>query len=669
MTHAPRPDRRPGTKKAPHLARTLALLVVVSMALSSPVPSVAETAPGTALEPQQPEAEPARWARWRGPSMDGQVPAGNPPVEWDEARNVRFKVRVLGLGSGTPIVWGDTMYLLTAIPVAEGSKTDQQLEEWQTSGRDIFQGEAYQTSEQVQQFALVALDRHDGATRWTKVLRTAQPHEGIHPTNSWASGSPVTDGRHIVSFFGSQGIFVTDMEGRLVWEKDLGDLRTRKGWGEGSSPALHGDTIVIPFDHEGPSFLVALDKHNGEEKWRVSREEVTSWFTPLIVDFDGRAQVITTGAERVRSYDLETGELVWHGPGLTVNAIPTPIESSGRIYVTSGFRGEAMYAVDLARARGDIEGTDAILWEYPTDTPYVASPLLYDDTLYFFKGLKGVLTALDTRTGQPVFGPVRLPGVSLVYASPVGVAGRVYAPGREGTTVVFEHGDEFRVLATNELDDTFDASPVVIGDSIYLRGREFLYCIASDGATPNRAAATDAGPAKSASSFPTTWFGRWTGQLSMYGDSGNVQQVPMEVRIGPTDQPDRFEWTLVYGEGNRRQVRPYELVAIDASKGKYEIDEKNSIRLPGRFLGGTFASQFRVGGSWLVSRYRLAPSGGAGGASGASGDDGDPGDARLVFEILTGPDVPRISGGEGAPVVEGFDIIAYQRAELSRSSD
>jgi len=428
-----------------------------------------------------PDRGAAHWPQWRGPRMDGVAPDANPPVVWSEERNVRWKAELPGRGSGTPVIWGDAVYLLTAIPAGEGKEVDQELEDWQKSGRPLFEGKGYVRSTHEQQFAVVALDRATGRIRWRKVLGEEQPHEGIHPTSSWASASPVTDGEHLFCFFGSRGLYATDMEGKLLWKKDLGDMQTRRGWGEGSSPALHGDTLVVNWDHEGPSFLVALDKRTGREKWRRERDEVSSWFTPLVVEHDGRAQVITTGAERVRSYDLETGELVWKGPGLTVNAIPTPVASGERVYVTSGYRGSVLLAIRLDRAKGDIAGTDAVVWTHDRDTPYVASPLLYDDTLYFFKHLQGVLTAFDVETGKPRFGPVRIPELHQVYASPVGAGGRVYAPGRKGNTIVFRHGPELEILAVNQLDDGFDASPAVAEDALYLRGQRFLYCIAETG--------------------------------------------------------------------------------------------------------------------------------------------------------------------------------------------
>jgi len=327
---------------------------------------------------------------------------------------------------------------------------------------------------------LLALDRKTGEERWRRVLAEAHPHEGVHPTNTWASASPMTDGKHILAFFGSRGLYMLDMRGQVVWQRDLGDMDTRNGWGEGSSPTFHADKVVVNWDHEGESFIAALDKATGEEVWRRERDEATSWFTPLVVEHNERNQVITTGANHVRGYDLETGDLLWQGPGLTVNSIPTPVAANGRVYVTSGYRGNVLFAILLDRAKGDLEKAGAIAWRYDRDTPYVASPLLYRDTLYFFKQFTNILTTLDVTRGEPVYGPVRLNDLRTVYASPVAAAGRVYLTGRNGTTVVLRHGPELQTLAVNRLEDGFDASPAIVGNELFLRGREHLYKLVTE---------------------------------------------------------------------------------------------------------------------------------------------------------------------------------------------
>jgi outer membrane protein assembly factor BamB len=197
-----------------------------------------------------------------------------------------------------------------------------------------------------------------------------------------------------------------------------------------------------------------------------------------LVEHDGRAQVVTSGMNKVRSYDLETGKLLWEGPGLTMNPIPSPVYADGIVYATSGFRGNSLRAIRLADAKGDISSTSAQVWSLDHDTPYVPSPLLYDGVIYLLKANSGILSAYDARTGKPHYQLQRLEGVPNVFASPVGAKGRVYIPGREGTTIVIKHGPSFEVLAKNALDDGFDASPALVDNEIFLRGYRYLYAIA-----------------------------------------------------------------------------------------------------------------------------------------------------------------------------------------------
>jgi outer membrane protein assembly factor BamB len=252
----------------------------------------------------------------------------------------------------------------------------------------------------------------------------------------------------------------------------------RNTFGEGSSPALHRNHLVIVWDHQGESFVAALDKRTGKELWRRPRKEIDTWATPLVVEVNGRPQVLVGAMNSIQSYDLETGDIVWHTAGLTMNAIPSPVAEGGLAILMSGFRGNSLKAIHLGQAKGDITGTPAIAWTFDRDTPYVPSPLLYDGVLYMLKSNNGILTTFDARTGAPHYALQRLDAVPNVFASPVGAAGRVYIPGREGETVVIRHGPKFEVLATNSLDDGFDASPALVDGEIYLRGYKSLYCIA-----------------------------------------------------------------------------------------------------------------------------------------------------------------------------------------------
>lgn len=435
-----------------------------------------------------PAADDDNWPQWRGPMMAGVALEGEPPVEWSETKNVKWKVEIPGKGSASPIVWGDKIFVLTAVPTdkpatAEGPATSGQTgtppAPQGAGGPGRGQGRGPRTIQptHVQKFMILAINRRDGKTIWEKTLREELPHEGTQPTNTWASNSAVTDGKNVWAYFGSRGLFCLDMDGKLIWEKDLGDMTTKNGFGEGSSPALAKGRIVVNWDHEGESFIVALDKKTGKELWRTPRKETTSWSTPLIVEHNGKSQVITSATSLVRSYDLDTGTLIWETSGMTPNSIPSPVAANGMVYVTSGFRGNALLAIRLTDAKGDLAGSNAIVWKYDRDTPYVPSPLLYDGLLYILKSNNGILTCFNAATGEKYYGEQRLEGVANVYASPVGAGGRIYVVGRDGGAAVIERGPEFKLLATNMLDDGFDASPAVVGDEIYLRGKKYLYRI------------------------------------------------------------------------------------------------------------------------------------------------------------------------------------------------
>jgi len=333
------------------------------------------------------------------------------------------------------------------------------------------------TPTKIHEFVVLCLDRENGQVIWRTTVREAVPHEGGHTTATYASNSPLTDGEHVYAFFGSRGLHCLDAQGEIQWSRDFGLMRTRMQFGEGSSPALYGDTVVINWDHEGDSFIVALDKRTGEERWRRQRHEGTSWATPLIVTVAERPQVIVPATAASRAYDLESGETVWTCAGMTSNCIPTPVHADGVVYLMSGFRGAALQAIRLATAKDDLSEDDDFTWTHSQGTSYAPSALLCDGLLYFLRSNSGVLSCVDAATGEIHYEGQRLDGLRTVYSSPVAANGRIYVTSREGTTKVIAIGPEYEELATNELDDGFDASAAIVGDELYLRGREHLYCI------------------------------------------------------------------------------------------------------------------------------------------------------------------------------------------------
>lgn len=269
-------------------------------------------------------------------------------------------------------------------------------------------------------------------------------------------------------------------ESKNVRWKDLGRMQTRNSFGEGSSPAIHDGTLIVNWDHEGSDFIAAFDAKTGREKWRRERDEPTTWATPHVVVHAGRAQAVVGGTNRLLSYDLATGEIVWEAPGLTLNVIPSPVSANGVVYAMSGFRGNVLRAVRLADAQGVIAGPPGLPWSYDRDTPYVPSPLLYNGRLYFLKSNNGIISCFDAQSGKKLYGPERLESVPNVYASPVGAAGRIYVFGREGGAAVLADGSELKVLAQNKLEDGFDASPAIVGNEMYVRGKKYLYRISAE---------------------------------------------------------------------------------------------------------------------------------------------------------------------------------------------
>ncbi|MGH9251628.1 MAG: PQQ-binding-like beta-propeller repeat protein [Acidimicrobiales bacterium] len=420
----------------------------------------------TALTHGAPAAD-RYWPQWRGPLGTGVGPHADPPVRWSETENVRWKTELPGRGHSTPAIWGDRVFVTAAIPIGEPTAA-------------VRRAGAHDNApvSRRQRFVVLALDRRDGRILWQRTLGEEVPRESGHLTASFASPSPVTDGEHLFAYFGSHGLYGLDLDGKLLWQADLGDMETLHGHGEGSSPALAGDMVVVNWDHEGQSFVAAFDQRTGQRRWQVERDEPSSWATPIVVEDGGRRQVVVSGTRRVRGYDPATGRVLWECGGLSANVVASPVAGDGMVFAGSSYEKRALLAIRLDGARGDVTGTDRVAWTRDHGTPYVPSPLLYRGALYFLSHYQGVLTRLDARTGRDRPGAFRLAGIGNVYASPVAAAGRVYVTDRDGATLVLRDGDEPEVLALNRLDDRFSASAAVAGRELFLRGERRLYCLA-----------------------------------------------------------------------------------------------------------------------------------------------------------------------------------------------
>lgn len=408
------------------------------------------------------------WGQWRGPKATGASETADPPIRWSETENIRWKTLIPGLGHSSPVVWGDRVFVTTAVKF--GPKFEPIHDNAPGSHDNL-------PVSQRHKYVVLSLDRASGEILWEKVVNENIPHEGSHHSGSLASASPVTDGNYVYAHFGSHGLFCLDFDGNIVWQKDFEKMHSKHAHGEGSSPVLFDNTLAINWDHEGQSFVMALNKNTGKEIWKQPRKEVTSWSTPIIVNHDGKPQLIIAGTDRVRGYDLATGESIWECAGLSANVCASPVSENGIVIVGSSYDTRAMFAIKLQDAKGDITGSKNVLWSRTQRTPYVPSPLLYQGKVYFLRHYQGILSQVDAATGAEEIGPFRINGLGDIYASPVAAADRIYLTGRNGVSMVLSHSEMPRMLSVNRLDDSFSASPALVGEDLFLRGEQHLYCV------------------------------------------------------------------------------------------------------------------------------------------------------------------------------------------------
>lgn len=419
---------------------------------------------------------PGDWPYWRGPGADGMA-VGGAPLRWSDTENVKWRTDIPGLGHSSPVIWGDLIFLTTAVRTGAAAPAGAHVGEPAVQGgRSRGPGGGGPLVEHA--FDVLALDRKTGRILWQRTAKKAVPHEGGHNTyGSFASNSPVTDGTYVYAFFGSRGMYCYDFKGNLVWARDFGvEMRMRMAFGEGMAPVLHRDRIVLVFDHEGDSFIVAIDKKTGKDLWRAARDERTNWAAPLITTVGKRTEVIVAGSNRTRSYDLDTGKVIWEVAGLGANTIPQPVRQGDLVFLMTGYRNPMLMAVRLGR-EGDLTGTDAVVWTQTKGNSYTPSPVLFDNKLYALTD-SGMLSCYNATTGVPYYHQQRLPKAYSFKSSPVGAGGRLYLASENEDVIVVKMGETFEVLATNTLaDQVFIATPAIAGGEIYLRSRTTLFCI------------------------------------------------------------------------------------------------------------------------------------------------------------------------------------------------
>ena len=412
------------------------------------------------------------WLQWRGPLATGEAPNADPPTNWSETENVKWKTKIGGLGHSSPVVTDDRVYFTYAREV--GKPFEPRPDTAPGAHDNKLVSSKFE-------FVAVGLERSSGKTLWEKVLHSAIPHEGAHVSASLASASPVTDGTNVWFFFGSYGLFCLDKNGETIWEKEIGTMQTKHGHGEGASPVLSDEILAINWDHEGQSFVMAIKKKTGETIWKADREEVTSWSSPIVVKVNEQRQLIVPGTERIRSYDLVNGKVIWQCGGMSHNIVASPVSEKGMVFIGSSYEKRQMLGIRLRGAAGDITSSDHVVWSRQARTPYVPSPLLVNGHLYFLRHYQGVLTRLHATTGEEPSGPFRVGRMNEIYASPVSAAGRIYVTDRSGMTAVMSTAEQPERIAFNRLNDRFNASAALSGKQMFLRGEKFIYCLEEGG--------------------------------------------------------------------------------------------------------------------------------------------------------------------------------------------
>jgi outer membrane protein assembly factor BamB len=417
------------------------------------------------------------WPQFRGPGSRGVSEEKDLPDTWSKTKNVVWTVKIPGRGWSSPVVWGDRIFLTSAMQLkGKVEKVKPGL---------YFGGE--RSIPLPHRWTVYCIDFKTGKILWEKVAHEGVPKEGHHLKNTLASETPVTDGERIYAYFGNVGLFTYDMDGKLLWKKDLGRYRSAYSWGTASSPVLHGDRIFIVNDNEEHSFVAAIDTKTGKELWQIDRDEKSNWSTPYIWQNDLRTELVTCGKKKVRSYSLD-GKLLWELGGMSSIVIPTPFSVHDLLYVTSGYVGSPFKPIFAIKpgAKGNISLKDKqtsnefIAWFQPKGGPYNVSPVVYQNALYVLYD-RGLLAAFDATNGKPLYqpSPVRLGASEHYTASPWVYNGKLFCLSEEGQTLVIPTGgSKPDIDHKNELDELCMATPATARGSLFIRTESQLYRIA-----------------------------------------------------------------------------------------------------------------------------------------------------------------------------------------------
>lgn len=417
----------------------------------------------------------ANWPQWRGPDGSGISTEKNLPATWNPTTNIKWKAAIPGRGHSSPIVWGNRVFVTTAVEgdVVPGAKAVKHT----SDGKEFLHPDSI-GADRKHQFKVIALNRETGKIVWEALAWEGTPYDNRHRKSSYAASTPATDGKMVYAFFGTEGLYAYDFNGKLAWKAQLGNLGT-VGMGTGTSPILFNNVVIVQCDEDNgeTSFIVALDKKTGKEVWRTPRKVQVSWSTPLLVKTATRSELITSGTETVVSYDPATGKELWHHKGVESNAIPSPVANNEMVFLVAGFPAKIAMAIKLGGS-GDLTGTASVPWKYAKGTAYVPSPILYGDYLYLTTD-RGILTCIDAKTGEVKYEGGRIPIPATFTASPVAFEGKILMTSEDGDTFIVKAGPKHEVLATNSVGEPVYASPAIADGRIFIRGEKNLYCIGS----------------------------------------------------------------------------------------------------------------------------------------------------------------------------------------------
>jgi outer membrane protein assembly factor BamB len=420
------------------------------------------------------------WPAFRGPNADGTA-KGKPPVHFsaEDGTGVLWKTPVLGLAHASPIVWGDRVFVVTAVP----SDSEERFR------NGLFREEDLVPVQGAYSWYVMALDKRKGTVLWKRQVHEGLPRTGRHAKSSQANSTPVTDGKHLVTVMSSEGLFCFDLDGNLNWRKDLGKIAIgffadpTSEWGYATSPILHDGKVILQVDRAGDPFIAAFAVADGRELWRTSRENQPSFGTPAVIRSESGTELITNGTEWIRAYDPADGHELWHLGPHSFTTVSSPVVGHGMVYLLAD---KPVYAIRPG-GRGDIslheeqESNGHVAWKSERESVYMlATPLLYGDYLYTVAN-NGIMSCFDARTGERLWrSRVAERGGTAFTASPVAAAGRIYLATEDGDVYVVRHGPEFELLARNPLGEVVMATPAISEDVLFVRSVGHVFAIGEE---------------------------------------------------------------------------------------------------------------------------------------------------------------------------------------------